>query len=110
MIYLENKTAGQRVVIPHETDAAGDPTALVLHGTVSGRKWSAPAEFLVESDNGRYFFVSVALPSGLADGSYEYALMAGDTVLASGCAILGDFSDETTEYDKSIEIRQYGEN
>lgn len=109
MLLLQKTSASQKVAIPNETAETGTPTSLHIKGTVSNKEYDIEVSFLETSENGRYFFLDVALPVGMPEGSYEYALKAGDAILSSGCARIGDYSTKDVQYDKSIEYKQYGE-
>lgn len=110
MVHLENKTAAQSVTIPYELAATGTPDALVLRSSVNLRETVCEVEEPVASANGRYWTVTVSLPAKLPDGSYEYELRSGSSVLSAGCARIGDYAAEDKQYEKTIEYNQYVEN
>ena len=109
MLLLNNTTESQSVAVQRELKEEGTPTSLRIRGTVSLKDYDIDVSFLTKSENGRYYFIELALPSRMPEGSYEYELKAGDVKLASGCARIGDYSADTEQYEKTIEYKQYGE-
>lgn len=109
MIYLENTTSAQRIYIPlnGSTDGFMNP-ALTLRSTVNLTEY-AP---VIDPDwelTALYVRLSVSLPSGMQDGSYEYRLSDGDRTVSSGCMMLGAGlkMDNDRQYVKDIEYMQY---
>lgn len=109
MIYLENTTSAQRIYIPlnGSTDGSLNP-ALTLRSTVN------LTEYVPDIDpdwevTSLYVFLSLRLPSGMQDGSYEYRLSDGERLVSSGCLILGANRNEGNDrqYVKDIEYMQY---
>ena len=109
MLLLNNTTESQSVAVQRELKEEGTPTSLHIRGTVSLKAYDIDVSFLTKSENGRYYFIDLSLPSKMPEGSYEYELKAGDVVLASGCARIGNYSPEDFQYEKTIEYKQYGE-
>lgn len=109
MLYLENTTSAQRIYIPlnGSTDGSMNP-ALTLRSTVNLTEY-AP---VIDPDwemTALYVRLSVSLPSGMQDGSYEYRLSDGERLVSSGCLILGASRNEGNDrqYVKDIEYMQY---
>lgn len=65
------------------------------------------ASLVVDAVAGGYYVASILLPSGMADGEYEYAAdMDGDPV-ACGIARVGDFGAESVNYRNPVIYEQY---
>ena len=107
MIYLQNTTESQVLFIPKATTIPGDDLVLVF-------KAKSTIDLSVEINQGvidlqtsdLYFRIAVTLPDGLPNGEYEYSLMNGDIILASGLLVIGENS-HPSEYNKEIQYEQY---
>lgn len=110
MIYLKNTTSPQTVFVPLAMDNGSDPAgaSVRLVGTVG---LSSPELSGVNvrraGTAGGWLAVTLTLPEGLADGSYEYRVEAGGETLSSGCAQVGVYDAGTNQYEKDIIYKQY---
>ena len=72
---------------------------LVLEDKVSKKQYTLTE--LTDLCTSAFFYqFNVNLPEGLLDGQYEYALMDGDKVLATGILQVGSFEPTKTTYNK----------
>lgn len=106
MVYLCNTDEPQTVFIPKNGAGHDGPMTFRMRSTVGHDVTVDDVKDL--NTSGLYYDIAVALPSGTADGEYEYALTAGELVLSEGIAVIGGQS-KAHEYDRSIEYRQYGQ-
>ena len=91
MIYLSNTTDAQPVRFPDNglAGSGGQEATLTVTSTV-GRTTVLDVSVSLLPD-GDYYAAEVKLPSGLADGEYEYMLTgSGGHVLGSGLLQIGD--------------------
>ena len=105
MLYLDNTTDPQTVLIPREVDARAAVLDLELRSTVTQRVY--PLNVTSARDGHHYWAVRFSLPEGMEDGEYEYTARVGVNAVASGLAVVGDYSDEKTIYNKAITYEQY---
>lgn len=63
---------------------------------------------VIDANTSKLFYnLSITLPSGMADGEYNYFLTDGDTALASGLCIVGDHTPEKSVYENKNTYIQY---
>lgn len=138
MIYLRNTTDAQIVRIPASGPKLDGPFTMRIVNTIDrGDGYditltpamiyvrlvgadgalihdSEERQILVASagtDKSRlYYFVGLRLPAGLPEGEYEYEAKAGDSVISSGLAIIGEPKAAVTSYDKPVQYEQYNAN
>lgn len=110
MIYIGNITTPQTVYVPLALDGGQDMSAASfgLFSTVD----LAPVEVggVEVRPAGRarnWLAVTLTLPEGLADGSYEYRITAEGQTVSSGCAQVGAYGAEIKQYEKDITYMQY---
>lgn len=130
MIYLRNITDEQRILLPVAL-TAGEPAGVYtfeLFSTVNREKvvdltlgevfkGSFDASFSAAFDafkrgpagetTGNYYAFNLGLPAGLPDGEYEYRLTNAGETIASGVVTVGDYTNESTEYNKDVTYEQY---
>lgn len=128
MIYLENKTELQGVVVPisvKDPMMDGQLYRFILFNTVNLAKsvdeilrigdfnndynfdFAHLAEPVV-SPGGQFYMFTLELPEDMASGSYEYLFIGGDKVLSRGNAIVGDFKSTDIQYEnETTEYKQY---
>ena len=110
MVYLDNTTSSQTVLVPLAADNGADlsRTSVTLVSTVG---LSSPVLSGVNVSRagtaGGWLAVTLTLPEGLADGSYEYRVEADSVILSSGCAQIGEYDAGTKQYEKDIIYKQY---
>lgn len=110
MIYLDNTPSPQTVLVPLAADNGADLSraSVTLVGTVG---LSSPELSGVNVSRagtaGGWLAVTLTLPEGLADGSYEYRVEADGAVLSSGCAQIGDYDRGTRQYERKTIYKQY---
>lgn len=105
MLYLDHTTDPQPVRIPREEGSAGGTLFLTLRSTVD--QSTVTLTPTVTGDGHHYFHLTAALPQGMTEGEYEYTLLADGETVASGLAIVGDYSTERTTYNNDITYEQY---
>lgn len=110
MIYIGNMTTPQTVYVPLALDGGQDMSAASfgLLSTVD----LAPVELggveVRPAGSARgWLAVTLTLPEGLADGSYEYRITAEGQTVSSGCAQVGAYGAEIKQYEKDITYMQY---
>ena len=109
MIYLQNKTSVQSLIIPNSIGAS-----LPVSETRMDFKAKSTIDLAVEVNesvrimrtSSQYFDITIALPAGLTNGEYEYFLMYGGVIFSSGLLVIGENS-KPSEYKKEIEYEQY---
>lgn len=107
MIYLNNITGSQRLMIPANGNTGNSDTPVLrIRNTVDHTVHELPA-VRNQGASSMYVSVMVSLPSGLADGSYEYRLCEDGGIISEGCLQIGDYQTTDTEYGKRVEYRQY---
>lgn len=110
MIYLKNTTSPQTVFVPLAMDSGSDPAGASVR-LVSTVGLSSPELSGVNVSRagtaGGWLAVTLTLPEGLADGSYEYRVEADGAVLSSGCAQIGDYDRGTGQYERKTIYKQY---
>lgn len=108
MVYLENITEAQAVLVPRAGSASGGSLTFRLFSTVDRRSYF---DALV-SDLGSsalYWHLAVTLPPDCPDGSYEYSLMEDGEERDCGAAMVGNPESRPKEYIKQTEYGQYRE-
>lgn len=106
MIYLSHTTTPQQVLIPKNIPTSAG-VVFVLISTITLNKVYEVTTADANTYKG-YYTIGVELPNTIAEGEYSYLLRAtnGNT-LSQGLAIVGDYDVEHTEYNKTIEYKQY---
>ena len=105
MIYLQNITDSQVVFVPKNGAVPSGDLVFKAKSTIDlAVEVSQGVIDLQTSD--LYFRIAVTLPDGLPNGEYEYSIMNGDTILASGLLVIGENS-HPSEYNKEIQYEQY---
>ena len=106
MIYLENTTEAQVVLIP-KSDATTDGTSLEF---VAKNTVNLSTEISVEAIDldisGLYYEIAVTLPDDLPVGEYEYTFSDNGVLLSTGLMQIGHFS-KPTQTEIPIEYEQY---
>lgn len=106
MLYLQNITDAQTLMIPRNGESISGGMSLVLRNTTDLQECAFSVDDLDDSD--LYVKVSVELPDDLADGEYQYQLVQGLNLVSNGLLVIESFNDNT-QYDQSITYHQYGE-
>ena len=105
MIYLENISDAQILMIPRNGGIVTGEMSLVMRNTTDLKETTLSVTDL--NTSGHYFNLAVALPGGLADGEYQYSLKNGDIQVSCGIIYVGDLQSpsqhETTITDKQYE-------
>lgn len=94
MIYLDTLTVIPKVKI-------GTPTAIKLINQVTKE------ETILDTiaDSGIYY--TLTFNEELSDGQYDYYVLAGDSILASGIAQKGIYTKPISDYSTNITIKTY---
>ena len=111
MIYLDNTTDAQAVLIPRNGDTPAGDITLTARNTVDLTTPIAVGVLDLKTSQ-LYYNVSLVLPEGLPDGEYQYELTAGGETLASGLLGIGvqprcTDPERVVEYKKDITYQQY---
>ena len=105
MIYLQNITDSQVLFVPKNGAVPSGDLVFKAKSTIDlAVEVSQGVIDLQTSD--LYFRIAVTLPDGLPDGEYEYSILAGDAIVASGLLVIGENS-HPSEYNKEIQYEQY---
>lgn len=110
MIYLDNIATPQTVFVPMTLDGAADieNAVVTLISTVDLAPVSlTDVRISRAGDSGGWLSVTLTLPEGLPDGSYEYRVTADGETLSTGCVLIGVYDGSTVEYKKEISYKQY---
>lgn len=106
MLYMDNITDAQGVSVPLNGTVPSGVPELVIRSTVDLSEYAVTVNEYVPGIT--YASMSVMLPEGIPDGSYEYRLSVGDAAVSQGCLQIGGYDCTRKEYDKEITYRQYG--
>lgn len=105
MIYLNATTDAQVVFVPRNTDFTGT-LVLTLRSTVD-LDTALDAAVLDLNVFRTVYAVGVALPEDIQPGEYQYTLEAGGQTVSTGVLVVGEYTADVTENDKSIQYEQY---
>lgn len=105
MLYLNDTTYAQRVVLPRNTEASG-AISMRLVSTIDHTSEVFPSVIDLAVLT-RFYVVAISLPSGTQQGEYEYELSQGGKVVSSGLVIIGMTPTRPTEYNQVITYEQY---
>lgn len=105
MIYLQNTTESQVLLIPKSSPGHDLVLVFKAKSTIDLTMEINQGVIDLETSN-LYYNLAVTLPAGIPDGEYEYTLMNGDTIMASGLLVIGENSNPS-EYNKEIQYEQY---
>ena len=105
MIYLQNTTESQVLFIPRDGATPQGNLVFKAKSTIDLAVEVNQAVIDLQTSN-LYFRLAVALPAGLPTGEYEYTLLAGDTIVASGLLVIGE-NTHPNQYEKEITYEQY---
>lgn len=129
MIYIENTLNEQEILIPVsviDSNPEGEHHCM-LYNTIN---LSCPLEqiipavqlgdfnddfnidFLIDtipilSDGGQYYRIPLVMSQLITEGTHEYVLFNGTTILSRGIAMVGEFKNQDSQYHKDIEYEQY---
>ena len=106
MLYMDNITDAQGVSVPLNGTVPSGVPKLVIRSTVDLSECAVTVNEYVPGIT--YASMSVILPEGIPDGSYEYRLSVGDATVSQGCLQIGGYDCTRKEYDKEITYMQYG--
>lgn len=105
MIYINNTTEGQAVMIPASCTKTDGELVFSLYSTVNRKEvLSVSVAQLGQSD--LYYKFILTLSSTLQNGEYEYQLKKGNDVLDCGLAMVVGAS-EIEEYNNTTTYEQY---
>lgn len=126
MIYIRNIPERQGIYIPvsYKDPAGSELYHFLLYNTINLTKSvdeilrtadfnnDFNADFAVYpepilSAGGLFYFFTFELPDDMVEGTYEYILMHGDSILSRGVAMVGEFQNQDSQYHKDIEYEQY---
>lgn len=123
MIYLNNTTAPQLFVVPMTAWNGYDLLAVdnsegafTLKAVFDNKEveiiWEPfPPQIASGSDFGNYIAFYIALPEGVASGSYELKLTITSPEQLVGqqtyVVQVGEYEPQVTDYEKTIEYEQY---
>lgn len=106
MIYLSNITDAQAVFVPRDTAICGGTLTIRATSTVDHKTVLDVAVLDLQSTK-IYYNIAVALPTGTTPGEYRYEMKSGDDVVSTGLLVIGDYTADVTEYNKTIQYEQY---
>ena len=104
MIYLKNISDAQILMIPRNGEIVTGEMTLVMRNTTDLRETTLSVTDL--NTSGLYFNLAVALPSGLADGEYQYSLKNGNIQVSCGLLYVGDLQSPS-QHETTITYKQY---
>ena len=106
MIYLSNITDAQVVYVPRDTAICGGTLTFKATSTVDLKK---VVDVIVLDLNATriYYNIAVSVPTGTTPGEYKYEMKAGDDVVSTGLLVIGEYTTDATEYNKTIQYEQY---
>lgn len=104
MIYLKNIQEKQGKHIPKYREKVGN-VSFILRSTIEQTTYTEVLDSLADYSS-RYFLADITLPSGMADGEYEYTLSDTKGILSEGVIVIGDYG-RANEYDNIITYEQY---
>ena len=104
MIYLKNISDAQILMIPRNGGIVTGEMALVMRNTTDLQETTLSVTDL--NTSGLYFNLAVALPSGLADGEYQYSLKNGNIQMSCGLIYVGDLQSPS-RHETTITYKQY---
>ena len=113
MLYLDNITTPQTIDLPLERWNAleVEVDTVTWRAMFDGREIDVAVNVDEASIFGHYMRLTVTLPEGIADGSYELALEIAEPSPLAGrqsyVAQVGDYVAADTQYNHSIEYEQY---
>lgn len=105
MIYLQNTTDSQVLFVPKNGAVPSGDLVFKAKSTIDLAVEVNQGVIDLQTSN-LYFRIAVTLPDGLPDGEYEYSILAGETLVASGLLVIGENS-HPSEYNKEIQYEQY---
>lgn len=105
MLYIANTTEAQTLYIPKNITGEGE-LSLIIRGTVSREEIPVTIEE-VEALND-YLEISAQLPREITPGEYLYIVKAGEQVIGTGLAMVGDFIAERSQFQMNVNFSQYG--
>lgn len=106
MVYIQYTAEEQTIRIPKRSGFEGPCTEIRLEG-VNG-VWNTLLDGPQETKD--YYVVSFALPVSFRKGEYKYSLLSEGGVVASGLAVVGDYTAGwSTRADNKITYVTYGE-
>lgn len=105
MIYLDNITDAQSLLIPRNGESVSGEMELHLTSTIEKKGFEVDVTDMNTSV--LYFNLAIILPESLPGGEYEYQLRKDGKVLSNGLLYLGNFSHP---HENNIEItyKEYG--
>lgn len=112
MIYLDNTTDAQTVLLPVSltaVDIAGLDLTFSARSTVN-LDTPVSATVLDLHTHVLYYDVSLALPEGIQPGEYEYSLKAGNVELSSGVMVVRGGGASVSQYASAPTYKQYNQN
>ena len=104
MIYLKNISDAQILMIPRNGGIVTGEMTLVMRNTTDLQETTLYVTDL--NTSGLYFNLAVALPSGLADGEYQYSLKNGNIQVSCGLLYVGNLQSPS-QHETTITYKQY---
>lgn len=105
MIYLENITTEQGVLIPANGLTKGATSMLFsIRSTISGEVVYEDSITTQETEG--YYYINLTLPAGLNDGEYKYSLSYEIETYASGLCQIGGIRKAVTQGDGGFTLKQ----
>ncbi len=105
MIYLNNSTTPQSVLIPRNGCDLTGRMIFSLKSTMLEEGTPIESE-VIDDGSSKYYFSFSALINGIAEGEYEFHLKQNGKVIAKGLAHIGE-STSPSEYNKELSYEQY---
>lgn len=107
MLYLQNSTKSQVLVVPTNGITPGNGLRLKVRSTIDLEE--VTLEVTAGESSDQYAHLSVTLPDDMSQGEYEYILDDARGVISTGLLILGNYEGSVQEYETEIVYKQYGE-
>lgn len=108
MLYLRNITSSQIVLIPKSGKAVLGNLVFKAVSTIDKSIVFNSAVIDINSSV-TYYNIALTLPSGLADGEYQYTLSDDGGVLETGLLILAGGENTIIQYNRNVTYKQYGQ-
>ena len=105
MIYVQNTSEAQAIVIPNNGLHEPGPAVLTIRSTVEKRDILTQSAEMLVADT-LYYYIDIMLPQGTKKGEYDYILAQSDVVLSKGLLIVGDYEGAAVQTGGEIEILQ----
>lgn len=110
MIYINNITQSQNIALPLYTKTGGNVFDLYVKRstTTAGSYVNIPITYV--SQDRLFVNVSVVLPTGMADGEYEYRLRENGQIVGGGILSITGVKYADIQHEQQITYKEYESN